>query len=498
MSDKKYVLPSQRPGYVAPPQRSAGAVGAPLGATVFSAGSNERPFMRPSERNAARDQGGNKGGWDRDRGRGRGRGQSSGSHDKQVGGGGRGRGEATEDFWGGRQASSTKTRERCCICNHDNDHSHHCRLHDCPVDSAVLGRLSRVVLSDTVGDDCFADWYQTPQPSKKAYAKLWVKKDPNPELGYSYVLIGDNKKVWVGSEKFTPGPCNKYLQIHLSDLSRPDEDLSIGAIDRVARSVVYGNSLVASGRRDEVYIRRTAALLVEETLLLSKLLLHSPSLREGAVNVRLAKGLVDKHDMDTASMVILGDVGSLDTLIQAFERDAVKANDSAATALVHVDTKQFCLSRRVQQLAIAEIATIMVTLGIPADKKMEMNSHLMHALKAMTEGTMKDILLPDRLLLMVCNFNDVCSIGIPGGMRSLGESPLECAIRKNKAETGISFTDSNLKFLGDPRVDVAEVGWELFIHNQVEVNQYFVRPAMSLPVVDGASGLASQLETLKV
>lgn len=276
---------------------------------------------------------------------------------------------------------------------------------------------------------------------------------------------------WLGSIKFEPPVSDKYIQIPMSTLN--DESLLESAHNRILKTLVYGNSLCSrfSDENNTNQIKRLCHFLVQEQLLLRALLTASPymTMHREYVDIRLTKGLMDYHDMDASSLVIMGDEYSLETIIMNYKQN-VNINDSA-TKLISVNTNELLLLDARNICNMGEFEMI--------DKsRMLINYHLKQAHKALKQAKAQGIDFPERMLVTVWNYVDECHVGVTGGMRDLGETSLECALREAREEAGLDFTDANLRVFGAPVNDndkYEHATWEVFLHTLMEVNQYFVR-----------------------
>jgi hypothetical protein len=175
--------------------------------------------------------------------------------------------------------------------------------------------------------------------------------------------------------------------------------------------------------------------------------------------------------MDTSSVVIMGDAHSLDTISMNYTQN-ININDSAAM-LIHADTNELLDA---DILALREIQSAMSVLEVPNDKPKNINHHLKRACEALTMagGTGTDF--SKRISLTIWNYEDMCYVGVPGGMREVGETPLECALKEATEEAGLVFTNANMRVVGAPvDEEYGHVQWEVFLHTQSDVNQYFIR-----------------------
>mmetsp|Transcript_2575 Transcript_2575/g.5221 ORF Transcript_2575/g.5221 Transcript_2575/m.5221 type:complete len:406 (+) Transcript_2575:28-1245(+) len=363
---------------------------------------------------------------------------------------------------------------RCGICNNPTPH-------ECPVSDFSLSRLEKIPVESThsrsaADYDCFANWHVSPSPDEKVHVKLHIKVDgPMP----TFVFVGDNKVKYMGSTKFRPPECPYYVKVLAIDPGSFEGEKLQSAAERVKQSRVYGHSL----RTCHTEVVKSANFLLQETRLVEYLKDASRLFREGNVVVRLTKGFVDYHDMDTASAIFLGDKRVLDSLVQ----DA--AANASTTFLICTETIGLldCADIREVSEVMECIDRIEEDQVGAVDKGIQMDFYLKCALGAM-RGRRDDF--PTHMLLTISNFDDVIEIGIPGGARNLCDTPLECALKVALKAGIVLDLNSNLTIEGSSephgRSD-SSVMWTLFSHSQEEINKYYFRAARSGEVTDDAT-----------
>jgi len=352
--------------------------------------------------------------------------------------------------------------------------------------------MQEIDLTSTLPDyDCFALWLESPSPDNKIHTAIHVKLNKSG-TAKSYIFIGDTKKKYHGSMKFTPPTYNKYIEVPVCNpalAGAENKSLLQSAIDRILKSNLYKNSR-RDQRRQGVGVQKKAQFLRKEERLIQVLSSSSRLYRDGRVEVRNSKGITDYHDMDTSCAVFLGDKEILNTII----RDM--SVDTPPTDLICAETQGLLDCTDVTE--VNEVKTCLQERDT-GDRKIKTNHHLKSALKKMRR-LRKDF--PSHMLLTVVKYDDLIEIAIPGGSRRLGETPLECAVRTANVKAGILLDiDSNLRVKGSPEVHTGcppdgSVMWELFLHCR---NEYFFRAVASTPGEHADHVVASDLsESIKM
>jgi hypothetical protein len=303
------------------------------------------------------------------------------------------------------------------------------------------------------------------------HVKLHVRLDGQMVF---FTFLGDNKDKYLGSMMFKPPECQKYVEVKAFDLTFSGAERE-NAVNRVQQSRVYGNSL----RTRHTEENKMAQFLLQEIHLVDYLKRLSPLFEEGNVVVRFTKGFVDYHDMDTASSIFLGDKEQLDSAVL----DA--SVNTPETFLICTETRGLFDCADIRD--VSEVMACIQERGIAVDKSIQLNHHLQKALEEMRP---KRDDFPTHMLLTISNFDDVIQIGIPGGARNLGDTPLECAFKAAAEKAGIVLDpNGNLTIKDSPEAcggPNGSVMWELFLHSQNDINQYYFRVAGSGKVIGDA------------
>ena len=338
-------------------------------------------------------------------------------------------------------------------------------------------------------------------PSLSDDNQPWFK---NKKTNFNYFLCTDSEKaLWNNGIKTEIRDSKKCFVVKYADFAELTSSEIIR--ERLNKSSVNGHSSNFWGLDIEscarAYTRREAGL-IKEIYLKDIFTRKSEMFREGKVHIRCTKGFIDAHDSDTSSIVF---IGNIDVLTEYVKNLPTPQLDMVGDAANKVEI--LALNELLSDDPTRTICEVMSSKLECLATDCEIHFHLENLINIVIDGRRERVGLPvsdvsdlERLftldnlgiLVAVTTYPDKPGkriLGITGGKKDIGETPLECAVREAKEEVGIDLSQTLVvrekdEDFGSIVSKNAESKIVCVFHIQKLVNCYFMLHTLNIQYQD--------------